>query len=189
MRKALVEQLIKQDDKNTYFLTADVGFNCLEPLQEKMGNRFINVGIAEQAMVSIASGLALAGKKVYTYTMCAFYLRALEQIRNDVCYQDVPVTLIGVGTSYDYAHLGTTHFALEDQYIVSSLRNIVVATPKNVEEMLRTIKTRKNPKMPMYLRLSRFDDSKESSAGIEIVNKKKYPHEGGSPEYFVNKYG
>ena len=96
MRKALVKKLIELDNKNTYFLTADVGFGVLESLQKKMGDRFINVGLAEQSMIGIAAGLALSNKRVYTYTMNSFYLRCVEQIRNDLCYQGLPVTMIGV---------------------------------------------------------------------------------------------
>ena len=178
MRKTLIKQLIRQDDKDTYFLTADVGYNALEPLQKKMGKRFINVGIAEQSMISIASGLALAGKKVYTYTMCAFYLRAVEQIRNDVCYQDVPVTMIGVGTGYDYGFLGTTHFAHEDGDILGSLSNILVSTPKDEEAVRDIVKRSKLIKTPLYIRIG-YDHKKRF--------KEKYPKIGGVKDYFLNR--
>lgn len=179
MRKTLVDQLIEQDDKNTYFLTADVGYGVLEPLKRVMGDRFINVGLAEQAMIGIASGLALSGKKVYTYTMCAFYMRTLEMIRNDICYQDVPVTLIGVGTGFDYGFLGSTHFAHEDQDIIARLSNIEVITPKSKEELIEVIKQTKIAKMPQYIRV-----------GYDYSNVKvdKYDKSGGNPDYFIKKY-
>ena len=72
MRTKIVDTLLQIVDNDTYFLTADVGFGVLEPLREKMGDRFINVGLAEQSMIGVAAGLALSGKKVFTYTMCAF---------------------------------------------------------------------------------------------------------------------
>lgn len=179
MRKTLVEQLIKQDDKDTYFLTADVGYGVLEPLREVMGDRFINVGLAEQAMIGIASGLALSGKKVYTYTMSAFLLRCIEHIRNDVCYQDVPVTIIGVGTGFDYGFLGTTHFAHEDQDIIGRLSNIEVITPKSKEELIEVIKKTKTAKTPQYIRVG-YDYSN--------VRMDKYDKSGGNPDYFIKKY-
>lgn len=177
MRKAIIQQIIKNDNEDTYFLTADVGFGILEPLEEKMGNRFINVGISEQSMISIASGLALSKKIVYTYTMCAFYLRAIEQIRNDLCYQDVPVTMIGVGTGFDYGHLGSTHFAHEDADIIGRLPNIDVYTPNDIKEAKELIKKR-NIK-PRYIRIG-YDHS--------IIKLEELPKEGGSSDYFLKKY-
>ena len=184
MRKALVKKLIELDDEKTYFLTADVGFNVLEPLQEKMGDRFINVGLCEQSMIGIASGLALSGMKVYTYTMNSFYLRALEQIRNDLCYQDIPVTLIGVGLGYEYEQLGTTHFALEDERIISSLRNIEVVTPNNIDQLNSILD--QSPSRPRYLRLTKSNKTDcENSPPRWFINKRKYPHCGGSKDYFL----
>ena len=177
MRKALVDAILKKDDPNTYFLTADVGYHVLEPIQSQMGSRFINIGISEQTMISVASGLALSGKTVYTYTMCAFYLRAIEQIRNDICYQDVPVVMLGVGTGFDYGYLGTTHFAHEDADIIGRLANMQVytpKTPKDVETLLR-----EDYNMPTYIRVGY--DHKE-------LKLDKYPKEGGSKEYFIKKY-
>lgn len=184
MRKALVEKLIELDDENTYFLTADVGFGVLEPLQEKMGDRFINVGLAEQSMIGIAAGLALSGMKVYTYTMNSFYLRCIEQIRNDLCYQDLPVTMVGVGLKYEYEQLGTTHFALEDEKIVSSLRNIEVVTPNNIDQLNAILDSEQH--RPRYLRLTKSNKTdSDNSPPRWFINKQKYPHCGGSRDYFL----
>lgn len=185
MRKTFVEWMIDHDTPNTYFLTADVGYGVLEPLQEKMKDRFINVGIAEQSMIGIAAGLALSGKKVYTYTMCAFYLRCIEHIRNDLCYQELPVTMIGVGTGFDYEHLGTTHFAFEDVAIMNALLNIKVFTPYNKGIIRKTLdQAAESLKTPYYIRLSRFSETKSFGRGYKHL----YPKEGGSVEYFHNKY-
>lgn len=182
MRRTLVEQLGKIVTKDSYFLTADVGFGVLEPLQKKMKKRFINVGIAEQSMIGIAAGLALSGKTVYTYTMCCFYLRALEQIKLDLCYQDVPVTMIGVGVGFDYEYLGTTHFAIDDARIVGALRNIEVLTPKTKDELIEILK--KPTIIPRYIRISRFDKNMEFDVKMD-----KYPKEGGDLNYYTTKYG
>lgn len=182
MRNALVKKLIELDNEQTYFLTADVGFNVLEPLQEKMGDRFINVGLAEQSMIGIASGLALSGMTVYTYTMCSFYLRALEQIRNDLCYQELPVTMVGIGIDYDYEHLGATHFAIEDKRIISSLRNIEVVTPNNIDQLNAILDTKSI--RPRYLRLTKSHYLSDELPQC-IINKQKYPHCGGSKNYFL----
>lgn len=185
MRTALVDELLKIVDRDTFFLTADLGFGILEPLQEKMQDTFINVGLAEQAMIGIASGLALAGKKVFTYTISPFYLRALEQIKLDLCYQDVPVTMIGVGTQFDYEYLGNTHFAFDDDKVMSQLLNIDVYTPKNQKELRKLL--RQTPKRPRYIRVGGWKENLD----FEIDWKKldKYPKEVGNREYFKDRYG
>jgi len=185
MRRTLVQQLIEQDDDNTYFLTAGVGFGVLEPLKEKMGDRFIDVGIAEPSMISIAAGLALSGKKVYTYTMCCFYLRCVEQIRNDLCYQRTPVTMIGVGTGFDYGYHGTTHFAHEDDGIVGLLKNIDVWTPETKEDVQHYVEaTKKNFDAdiltPNYIRLSRFD----VNTNIDDYATDSYSKDGGCSLFY-----
>jgi transketolase len=181
MRQELIRQLIKKDDKNTYFITADLGFGVLEPLQKKMGDRFINVGIAEQSMIGIAAGLALAGKKVYTFTITPFYLRALEQIKLDLCYQGANVIMIGVGVDYDYGELGTTHFADDTPKILSQLKNIEVILPskKNLGKVL------KHGASPRFIGISRFGDN-ENFYGY--INDDQYDKEGGSKEYFLKKH-
>lgn len=183
-RQQIAESLIKKDHKNMYFLTGDVGYGVLEPLKEKMGDRFVNVGLAEQSMIGIASGLALSGKEVFTYTMCAFYLRALEQIKLDLCYQDVPVTMIGVGTQFDYGYLGNTHFAFDDDKVISQLLNIDVLIPKDKEEINRLITLK--AKKPRYIRVGGYEENNDIN--IDWNKLIKYPKEGGSKEYFNLKY-
>jgi transketolase len=153
----------------------------LEPLQEKMGDRFMNIGLAEQSMIGISAGLALSGKKVYTYTMCAFYLRCIEQIRNDLCYQELPVTMLGVGVGYDYEYLGATHYALEDEFIISALRNIDVVTPYNSKQLELILKEKHT--QPRYIRLGKGIE--EGKRLKRTVNYAKYPHYGASKEYLL----
>jgi len=181
MRRTLVDFLIQNDTKDTYFLTADVGFGCLEPLQKMMKDRFINVGIAEPSMISIAAGLALSGKRVYTYTMCAFYLRCIEQIKLDLCHQNLPVTMIGVGTDFDYEQHGVSHFGIEDGVIMDHLYNISVFTPKTKGELTTVLNLKKEN--PTYIRVGRFDKNNDFS-----INMNKYPKEGGNLAYFKKKY-
>src|SRR5260370_40036865 len=88
-------------DPRVVFLTGDLGFRALEPLRARMGARFINAGVAEQNMVSVAAGLARAGLLPWTYSIAPFiYARPYEQIRNDVCLHDLPVRLVGNGGGY-----------------------------------------------------------------------------------------
>src|SRR3990167_10925565 len=100
MITAIIEEVYKimKENKNSYFLTGDLGYNTLEKIEKDFGNRFINVGIAEQNMIGIASGLALTGKKVFVYSIIPFLImRCYEQLRNDICYHDLDVTLLGIG--------------------------------------------------------------------------------------------
>ena len=182
MRNTLVRYLVKTDHEDRYFLTADVGFGVLEPLRDKMKDRLINVGIAEQSMISIASGLALAGKEVFTYTMCCFYLRAVEQIKLDLCYQNAKVTMIGVGTQFDYEYHGMSHFALADYAIIGALSNIDVYSPYSKSELIDTMGVR--VERPRYIRVGRFNNNKD----LALEDNTKYPKEGGSLTYFRRKY-
>lgn len=170
--------------KKHYFLTADVGFGVVDGLDTDYFN-VINVGIAEQSMIGIASGLALSGEHVFTYTMSAFYLRALEQIKLDLCYQNAPVVMIGVGTGFDYEQLGTTHFGLDDHNILRCLSNIDIISPKNREELKSVIRKIKNRWVdrPTYIRIGRFDKNNDVSIKLET-----YPTEGGDLNYYTNKY-
>src|ERR1700760_2340360 len=89
------------------FLTGDLGFMALEPLRDVLGPRFINAGVAEQNMVSVAAGMARAGAKPWVYSIAPFcYARPFEQIRNDVCFNALGVRLVGNGGGYGYGAMG-----------------------------------------------------------------------------------
>jgi len=100
-----IQELMRQD-KSIYFLTGDLGYSVLEDIEKEFQSRFINVGIAEQNLIGIASGLALSGKKVYVYSIIPFItMRCFEQIRNDICYHNLNVTILGVGAGLSYGIL------------------------------------------------------------------------------------
>jgi transketolase len=124
IRKVFFNNLIDKLDDTTYFLTADLGFGVLDDIREKLGHRFINVGVAEQCMISVAAGLALSGKKVFTYTITTFYLRAIEQIKLDLVKQNLldRVKLIGSGSYQSpYKNFGPSHIlGVEDLNILGS---------------------------------------------------------------------
>src|SRR5579872_3439159 len=126
MRNAFCEAMIAQSaDPDYLFLTGDLGFKALEPLRQVLGPRFINAGVAEQNMVSVAAGLASQGLKPWAYSIAPFiYARPLEQIRNDVCLHRLPVKLVGNGGGYAYGVMGGSHHAIEDYGILLSLLNM-----------------------------------------------------------------
>ena len=116
MRKAFCGALVGASRRPGFvFLTGDLGFMALEPLREALGERFVNAGVAEQNMVSVAAGLARAGMRPWVYSIAPFlYARPFEQVRNDVCLHRLPVVLVGNGGGYGYGVMGATHHALED---------------------------------------------------------------------------
>jgi transketolase len=112
------------------FLTGDLGYKALEPLREAMKSRFINAGVAEQNMVSLAAGLARSKMRPWVYSIAPFiYARPFEQIRNDVSLHNLPVVLVGNGGGYGYGVMGATHHALEDYGALLCLPHLRVYIP------------------------------------------------------------
>jgi len=137
MRKAFINTLIKEaeKDKRIFLLTGDLGFSVLEEFQKKFPDRFFDMGVAEQNMIGVAAGLALSGKIVFAYSIVPFVtMRCFEQIRNDLCYQNLNVRLIGIGGGVAYGTAGATHYALEDVSIMRSLVNMTVISPGDPKE-------------------------------------------------------
>jgi transketolase len=158
MRNNFVTQVLTEMDrnKNIFFLTGDLGFNALESIQKKFPDRFINVGIAEANMIGIAAGLALTGKKVITYSIASFItMRAFEQIRNDVCYHNLDVKIVGTGGGFNYAAHGVTHHTIEDLAIMSTLPHMTVVAPSYAWEAKEATRAVLTSKGPAYLRLGK----------------------------------
>src|SRR3954452_6973805 len=131
MRQAFCQSLVAQAGRPDFvFLTGDLGYRALEPLRDALGDRFINAGVAEQNMVSVAAGLGRGGVRAWVYSIAPFlYARPFEQIRNDVCLHDLPVIFVGNGGGYGYGVMGSTHHALEDYGALLSLPHIRVFIP------------------------------------------------------------
>jgi len=145
-----------RQDKSIYFLTGDLGYSVLEDIEKEFQSRFINVGIAEQNLIGIASGLALSGKKVYVYSIIPFItMRCFEQIRNDICYHNLNVTILGVGAGLSYGILWPTHFALEDIAILNVLPNMTIFSPCDETEAILGIKELYKLQRPCYFRIGK----------------------------------
>lgn len=132
MRNHLINKIkeLAEEDKNIILITGDLGFGVLESFQKKFPKRFINAGIAEQNMATVAAGLALEGNTVFIYSIGNFpTLRCIEQIRNDICYHNANVKILAVGSGFAYGTLGMTHHATEDLAIMRALPNMKVFTP------------------------------------------------------------
>ncbi len=163
MRNTFVKSLTKiaEEDKNVYLLTGDLGFSVFEGFQEKFPQRFVNCGVAEQNMMGLAAGLALSGKKPYVYSIVPFVtLRCLEQIKNDVCYQNLDVKIIGVGGGFSYGTLGATHYAIEDIAVLRSLPNMTVVCPADPVETEILMEKIYKTEGPVYLRLGRSGEER-----------------------------
>jgi transketolase len=141
-----------------FFLTGDLGFMALEPLELALGERFINAGVGEQNMVSVAAGMARTGAKAWVYSIAPFcYARPFEQIRNDVCLNKLPVRLVGNGGGYAYGPMGATHHALEDYGVMLTLpgmRAYIPAFDADLEPLVGRIDASSEP---AYLRLGRSE--------------------------------
>lgn len=161
MRTAFVKALEKLADKDSsiFLLTADLGFKLFDDFRARFPDRFINVGVAEGNMIGVAAGMALSGKNVYCYSMVPFLtMRALEQIRVDVCYHNLPVKLIGVGAGLTYGLEGMTHHGIEDLAIMRSLPNMTIVAPGDPLECEATIQESRTYSGPLYIRLGGNND-------------------------------
>lgn len=170
MRRDFIPQVLieMERDPSIVFLTGDLGFNALEEIKKRFPDRFLNVGIAEQHMIGMASGLALEGKKVITYSIASFAtMRPYEQIRNDVCYQNLDVKIVGTGGGYNYANHGVTHHTVEDVAIMNALPHMQVLCPGHSWEAREATKAMLRHAGPVYLRLGK-------SPGIAYETNKKF---------------
>jgi len=114
-------------DKNVIVMTADMGAPALDKIRKDFPGQFVNIGIAEQNAIAVASGLVLEGKKVFVYAIAPFItLRCLELIRVENAIMDIPLTIVGVGVGFGYEDSGPTHFLLEDLAVMRSMPNITV---------------------------------------------------------------
>lgn len=158
MRDTFVRTLLSlaKENKNIELITGDLGFGVLKPYYETVPDQFTNAGIAEQNMTTVAAGMALEGKTVFTYSIGNFpTLRCLEQIRNDCAYHHANVKVVCVGGGFVYGSLGMSHQATEDLAILRALPDVVVMAPADTVEAEECTKALAEYKGTAYLRLGR----------------------------------
>lgn len=171
--KTLIDLGIK--DKDIEIVTGDLGFGVLKPYWEALPNQFVNAGIAEQNMTGVAAGMALEGKKVFTYSIGNFpTLRCLEQIRNDCAYHNANVNIICVGGGYVYGSLGMSHHATEDIAVLRALPGVAVICPGDPIEAEMAVRTIAATKGTCYLRLGRGGEKRINTDLKEFVIGKAY---------------
>ena len=158
MRDTFVRNLIEEakKNKNIELITGDLGFGVLKPFYEALPDQFTNVGIAEQNMTTMAAGMALEGKTVFTYSIGNFpTLRCLEQIRNDCAYHNASVKIVCIGGGFVYGSLGMSHQATEDIAVLRTLPDVTVVCPGDLVEAEEATKAIANMLGTCYLWLGR----------------------------------
>lgn len=157
MRVEFAQSIISSFDKNDnlVFITGDLGYMALEQVQQKYGERFINAGVAEQNMITVAAALAHEGFIPWAYSISPFVtLRPYEQIRNDVCLHNLPVKLVGNGGGYGYGIMGATHHNIEDIGAMRILPNMKVYVPFTAADVEQAVEQMVADPNPNYLRLN-----------------------------------
>jgi transketolase len=181
MRDAFLDALtsLAEKDKDVVLLTGDLGYGVFEEFESRFPGQYFNVGVAEQNMSGIASGLSLEGKKVVTYSIGNFpTLRCLEQIRNDACYHDANITIVASGGGFSYGSLGMSHHATEDLAILRALPNISVVAPCTANEAGEAIKAMIQKGGVAYLRLDKTNAEESPIESPFIIGKARRYKEG-----------
>ena len=158
MRNTFAKEITRmaQTDDNIVLLSGDIGNKMFDEYKNISNGRFINCGIAEANMMSVASGLALAGMKPYVYTITPFTTcRCLEQIKIGAAYHNANITIIGTGSGLSYSELGPTHHSLEDMGIISCLPNIRILAPCDSIELRNQLIQINELEGPTYIRIGK----------------------------------
>jgi transketolase len=189
MRDAFLETLseLAAQDPRMMLITGDLGYGVIGKFAERFPNQFVNAGVAEQNMTSMAAGMALSGWRVYTYSIANFpTLRCLEQVRNDICYHDCDVTIVAVGGGFSYGQLGMSHFATEDLAIMRALPNMRVIAPTEKWEVQDLARDLAKAKGPAYLRIDKDSGGLARREGERaILGKARRVREGADATIIV----
>lgn len=158
MRNAFIDELVVAAEKNDNIalVVGDLGYGVVEPFAKRFPKRFFNAGVAEQNMMGLAAGLASEGFHVFAYSIANFpTFRCAEQIRNDVDYHNLPVTVVAVGGGLAYGNLGYSHHAVQDYALIRVMPNMLIAAPGDPMEVRACMRYIINNPQPSYLRLGK----------------------------------
>jgi transketolase len=187
MRTAFINELILQARANpkVFLVVGDLGFSVIEPFAEEFPDRYLNAGVAEQNMTTVAAGLASEGYHVFTYSIANFpTLRCFEQIRNDICYHNLPVTVVAVGGGVAYGNLGYSHHAVQDIAALRSLTNMTVFSPADPDEATACVRLALERGKPSYLRLGKAGEKKLHQP-CDLTQGPLLVREGNAPVAFA----
>lgn len=163
MRNAFIEELvaIAQANPRVALVVGDLGYSVVEPFADSFPDRFVNAGVAEQNMTGLAAGMASEGYHVFTYSIANFpTFRSAEQIRNDVDYHQLPVTVVAVGGGLAYGALGYSHHAVQDYALIRAMPNMLIAAPGDPLETRACMRYLIANPGPSYLRLGKAGEPK-----------------------------
>lgn len=149
---ALLDEMEKDD--SIYLLVGDLGFGMWDKIKEKFPNRFINCGASEQAMMGIAVGLALEGKKPFVYTITSFFLRCAETISLYLDHENIAVRLVGSGRDDDYKHDGVSHYCYKAQDFIKA-SHLMEYYPENKEQIPDLVKRMVEKEEASFISLKR----------------------------------
>ncbi|KMN35839.1 transketolase, C-terminal subunit [Chromobacterium sp. LK1] len=158
MRNAFIQELVALARRHPHIalIVGDLGYSVVEPFADEFPDRFINAGVAEQNMTGLAAGMASEGYHVFTYSIANFpTFRCAEQIRNDVAYHKLPVTVVSVGGGLAYGALGYSHHAVQDYALMRTLPNMLIAAPGDPMEVRACMHFLVENPSPSYLRLGK----------------------------------
>jgi transketolase len=196
MRNVFAEQLYKMGKKNKkiFCVVSDISpAGSMINFSKEFPDRFINVGVAEQAMIGISAGLATQGMRPFAYTIAAFALyRPFEMIKTDLCYQNLPVTIVGMGSGLSYSTLGGTHHTAEDVAICNALPNMQIIAPSEPSEVIEATKYCASQNVgPVYLKLGKSGEPNISSNRSEKwkFGKLRYLYKSNKKEICILSYG
>ncbi|MHB1067680.1 MAG: transketolase family protein [Candidatus Nanopelagicales bacterium] len=172
MRDAFIKRLaeVAETDPRIMLLVGDLGYGVVAAYGDRFPRQFLNAGVAEQSMVGIAAGMASSGRRPFVYSIANFpTLRPLEQIRNDVCYHGLDVTIVSVGAGLAYGSLGYTHHAVEDVSIMRALPGMRVYSPADAWEVRASVDAILATPGPAYLRLGKNREPLIHAAAPELA--------------------
>jgi transketolase len=158
MRNAFIDELVNHASVNdrVALIVGDLGFSVVESFADRFPERFINAGVAEQNMMGLAAGMASEGYHVFVYSIANFpTFRCAEQIRNDVDYHRLPVTVVAVGGGLAYGNLGYSHHAVQDYGLMRLMPNMLIAAPGDPMEVRACMRYLMVNPQPSYLRLGK----------------------------------
>jgi len=165
-------------DKEVIFITADADAFSLKRYKKDFPERFINVGVAEQNMVTLATGLALSGKKVFIYAILSFTtMRCYEQIKFNICSMNLPITIIGVGSGLAFGFDGPTHHGVGDIGIMRMLPEMTIYNPSTPALATASAQMSYKDNGPCYVRIDKgpwpeiYNDAVDFSAGFSMIKK------------------
>lgn len=183
MQSAYIGKIMElaEKDANVLHLLADSGTGYDEMFRRNFPNQIYNFGIGEQNMVAAAAGMASVGKIPFVYTAGAFLsYRALEFIRNDVCFQNLNVKIVGTGSGLAWSSLGPTHHTTEDVAVLRSIPNLVILSPATPKQAAECVELAYRHIGPVYIRIGMNkekeffgDDYKMAVSGNDMIRSGK----------------